>query len=210
MKNHNSQSSISRSPRFVFIAGTLALTASLLPIGGANTAHAIDKADAYKTGAAALGVLGAYYGVKGKTLPAVIAGAGAYYAYKKGRDTDRENNRYPNRNDNRNNRNNRRSDRGNTYPDDYSPYPTNGDYRNGDYNNGDYNNGDYRNGDYRNGDSNNGDYRYPANDYPDDNRYPDNRNGNVYAGGYGQYPDYGYNGLKSSKSKAKSGPIRVK
>ena len=190
MKNRNSQTSTSRSPRFAFIAGALALTASLLPIGGANTAHAIDKADAYKAGAAVLGAAGVYYGVKGKGIPAVVAGAGAYYAYKKGRDADRNennNDRYRNRRDNRNDRTNRRSDRGNTYPDDYSRYPAN------------------------NGDYSNGDYRYPDNNrYPDYNRYPDNRNGSVYAGGYGQYPDYGYNGLNKSKSNAKSGPIRVK
>ncbi len=187
MKNRNFQTSpsISRSPRFVFIAGALALTASLFPIGGANSAHAIDKADAYKAGAAALGVLGAYYGVKGKNVPAIIAGAGAYYAYKKGRDADRDannNDRYRNR----------RSDNRNTYPEDYNRYPDNGGYRAGNYG-------------------------YPDNNYPDynrypDNRYPSNRNGDVYAGGYDQYPDYGYNGLKKSdsKSRAKSGSIRVK
>ena len=128
--------------RFAFVSGALALTASLFPIGGAQTAHAIDKADAYKAGAAVLGAASAYYVVKGKkTLPAVIAGAGAYYAYKKGRDIDRsnnDNNRYPNRNDNRNNSNNRRSARGNTYPQDTNRYPAdngyptdNGNYRNG-------------------------------------------------------------------------------
>lgn len=184
MKNQNSNVSISRSARFAFVSGALALTASLFPLGGLNAAHAIDKADAYKAGAAVLGAAGAFYGVKGKTLPAVIAGAGAYYAYKKGRDADREDNandRSRNRRDNRNTNTNRRSDRGNTYPDDYSRYP-----------------------------ADNGSYRYPdSNRYPDNNRYPNNR-GDVYAGGYDQYPDYGYNGLKQSKSNAKSGPIRVK
>ena len=167
--------------RFAFVSGALALTASLFPIGGAQTAHAIDKADAYKAGAAVLGAAGVYYAVKGgKTIPAVIAGAGAYYAYKKGRDADRnENNNDRNRNRPNNRRPDRRSDRGNTYPDnnrntDYNRYPDN---RNGDYN------------------------RYP------DNSYPDNR-GDVYAGDYDRYPDYGYNGL--NKSQNKRGPIRVK
>lgn len=54
-----------------------------------QAAHA-DKADNYKYGAAALGILGAILGVKGKTLPAVLAGAGAYYAYEKGRDLEKE------------------------------------------------------------------------------------------------------------------------
>lgn len=171
--------------RFAVVSGALALTASLFPLGGAQTAHAIDKSDAYKAGAAVLGAAGAYYAVKGgKTLPAVIAGAGAYYAYKKGRDIERNenNNRNRNRRDNRPNtrRPDRRSDRGNTYPDDYSRYPDNNRYP-----------------DNRNGDTN----RYP------DNRYPDNR-GDVYAGDYDRYPDYGYNGL--NKSKTQRGPIRVK
>ncbi len=166
--------------RFAFVSGALALTASLFPLGGAQTAHAIDKADAYKAGAAVLGAAGAYYAVKGgKTLPAVIAGAGAYYAYKKGRDIDRNknnNDRYGNRRDNRPNtrRPDRRSDRGNTYPDN-NRYPNNRDD--------------------------------DTNSYPDNNSYPNNR-GDVYAGDYDRYPDYGYNGL--NKSNNKRGPIRVK
>lgn len=55
-------------------------------------AHAADKEKLYKGGAVALGVLGAYFLIKGKTLPAVAAGAGAYYAYKKGKDADSDNN----------------------------------------------------------------------------------------------------------------------
>ncbi|MEO6906946.1 MAG: hypothetical protein ABI210_03560, partial [Abditibacteriaceae bacterium] len=45
-----------------------------------------DEAQNYKYGATVLGVLGAVLALKGKTLPAVIAGAGAYYAYNKGAD----------------------------------------------------------------------------------------------------------------------------
>ena len=55
-----------------------------------QAAHAIDKEKAYKTGAIALGALGAILAVKGKTVPAVVAGAGAYYAYKKSKDADND------------------------------------------------------------------------------------------------------------------------
>jgi len=60
-----------------------------------QAAHA-DKAKNYKYGAAALGVLGAILVAKGKTIPGVLAGAGAYYAYKKGdKIQEQEKNRYP-------------------------------------------------------------------------------------------------------------------
>jgi hypothetical protein len=55
-----------------------------------QAAHAADKEKTYKTGAVVLGALGAVLAVKGKTLPAVVAGAGAYYAYKKGKDAGNE------------------------------------------------------------------------------------------------------------------------
>lgn len=44
----------------------------------------------YKGGAVALGVLGAYFILKGKTIPGAVAGAGAYYAYKKGKDANND------------------------------------------------------------------------------------------------------------------------
>ena len=44
----------------------------------------------YKGGAVALGVLGAYFILKGKTVPGAVAGAGAYYAYKKGKDANND------------------------------------------------------------------------------------------------------------------------
>lgn len=53
----------------------------------ANSAQAKVSRKDYKAGAVALGVLGVILAAKGKTVPAVIAGAGAYYAYKKGQDT---------------------------------------------------------------------------------------------------------------------------
>lgn len=49
-----------------------------------------DEAKNYKYGAAALGILGAIFAVKGKAIPAVMAGAGAYYAYKKGADIQQD------------------------------------------------------------------------------------------------------------------------
>ncbi len=54
-----------------------------------------DKADALKIGASVLGAAAVVLGVKGKTVPAVIAGAVGAYAYKKGRDQDRKNNNDP-------------------------------------------------------------------------------------------------------------------
>lgn len=58
-------------------------------------AQAADNKDEklYKGGAVALGVLGAYFVLKGKTIPGAAAAAGAYYAYKKGKDADKERDR---------------------------------------------------------------------------------------------------------------------
>jgi hypothetical protein len=83
-------------------------------------AQASSKEKLYKGGAVALGVLGAYFIVKGKTIPGAIAGAGAYYAYKKGKDADKNDNY-----------------------DDYDYYE-NRRSRNDNYRNPDYRNRDYR------------------------------------------------------------------
>jgi len=112
-----------------------------------QAAHA-DKAKNYKYGAAALGVLGAILVAKGKTLPGVLAGAGAYYAYKKGdkiqeqerdrypyyrHDNDRYNDRYDNRYDDRyNDRHNNRYDDRYDNRDDYR-YDNRYDYRHNDH-----------------------------------------------------------------------------
>jgi hypothetical protein len=112
-------------------------------------AHAADKEKLYKGGAVALGVLGAYYIVKGKTIPGAIAGAGAYYAYKKGKDADNDNDRYRDRYNDRN-----RSSRNN-------------DFRIGDILNRGNRNDNRRNDDYQYPDYRDNDYRR------DDNRYPD-------------------------------------
>ncbi len=65
------------------LTGVAVATSALVPM---QAAHAADKEKTYKTGAVVLGALSAILAVKGKTLPAVAAGAGAYYAYKKGKD----------------------------------------------------------------------------------------------------------------------------
>ncbi len=69
------------------LTGVAVTTSALVPM---QAAHAADKEKTYKTGAVVLGALGAVLAVKGKTLPAVVAGAGAYYAYKKGKDAGNE------------------------------------------------------------------------------------------------------------------------
>ena len=94
----------------------------------------------YKTGAIALGAVGVILATRGKTLPAVVVGAGAYYAYKKSQDRrDDYANRYPTSRDrysanSRSNRNNQ-----NVYPDvDNSQYD-NSRYDNSQYDDADYN-----------------------------------------------------------------------
>jgi len=69
------------------LTGVAVATSAFVPM---QAAQATDKEKAYKTGAIALGALGAVLAVKGKTLPAVVAGAGAYYAYKKSKDADND------------------------------------------------------------------------------------------------------------------------
>jgi hypothetical protein len=87
-------------------------------------AQAADKEKLYKGGAVALGVLGGYWLLKGKTLPGAAAAVGAYYAYKKGKQEDdrySDNNVYPDSRYSVNtNRNNERISN-NTYPDYRAP-----------------------------------------------------------------------------------------
>ena len=84
-------------------AGVLAASALFHP----TPAAAVEKSKAYKAGAVVLGAASAYMILKGKTVPGVAAGAGAYYAYKKSKDA--KNDEYA------------RRDR---YPDDYyAEYP---------------------------------------------------------------------------------------
>jgi len=69
------------------LTGVAVAASTLMPM---QAAHAADKKKTYKYGAIGLGALGAILAVKGKTLPAVAAGAGAYYAYKKSKDADND------------------------------------------------------------------------------------------------------------------------
>ena len=71
------------------LTGVAIATTAIMPM---QAAHA-DKKKTYKYAAIGLGALGVYLGVKGKTLPAVVSGAGAYYAYKKSKDDDNDRNR---------------------------------------------------------------------------------------------------------------------
>jgi len=95
------------------------------------------KEKLYKGGAVALGVLGAYFILKGKTVPGAAAGAGAYYAYKKSKDA---------KNDNRT-------------EDEDDRYSENSDY---DYDNSDYEEPDY---DYDNSESDYEDVSNDDSDY---------------------------------------------
>ena len=70
------------------------LMASALATTSAPAQADTSKEKLYKGGAVALGVLGGYWILKGKTLPGAAAAAGAYYAYKKGKDEGNRDDRY--------------------------------------------------------------------------------------------------------------------
>jgi hypothetical protein len=122
----------------VLTGGVLAASALFHPA----PASAADKSKTYKAGAVALGAASAYFILKGKTVPAAVAGAGAYYAYKKGKEA--ENDDYYGRYDERYRYDDRydysnRDDYYSRYPNDprypddyYSRYPDRGTYP-GDY-----------------------------------------------------------------------------
>jgi hypothetical protein len=112
---------ISRKVRSIFmLSGVAAMMGATLMVP--RTAHA-DTAQNYKIGATALGVLGVVLAAKGKTAPALLAGAGAYYAYQKAQDAqqdewydNRYDRRYGNRYDDRyDNRYNDHYDRSSNY-----------------------------------------------------------------------------------------------
>lgn len=149
-----------------------------------------DKAKNLKIGALVLGAIGVVSAIKGKELPAAVAAAGAYYAYKKSKDA--KNDRYSNNND---------YYPGDVYGDNsgydngsYDSYPTdNGNYsnrgRNGGYNNGGYTNYPSDNGGYNTypTTSNNGGYTASC---PDDNNTP--YYGNADDGPYNDRHQRGY------------------
>ena len=99
----------------VLTGGVLAATALFHP---APVQADAKKDKTYKAGAAALGVIGAYFILKGKTVPGAIAGAGAYYAYKKSKDA---------KNDDRYSDNYHNNDGNNTGNDYYANSDTGGD-----------------------------------------------------------------------------------
>ena len=71
----------------VLTGGAIAASALLPGVFMAAPAQAADN-KTYKAGAVVLGAASAYLLIKGKTLPGVLAGAGAYYAYKKSKDNN--------------------------------------------------------------------------------------------------------------------------
>jgi hypothetical protein len=130
------------------LTGAVMASMALLPM---QSAQADDKkSKTYKTGAIALGVLGAYMAVKGKTLPAVVAGAGAYYAYKKSKDAENGYDRsarnpgdvYPDDVNNRRTNDNRTAD-SRTRDNDIFASRNDGAYDDGAYNNGSSDDGAY-------------------------------------------------------------------
>jgi hypothetical protein len=148
-----------------FLTGTvLAASALFHP----QPAQAVDKSDAYKAGAVVLGAASAYMILKGKTLPGAVAGAGAYYAYKKGRKEDRNDDRYGQYPQYPGN---------NQYP-NYSQYPGNQTYPGSAY---PTSGSGYPTNNYPTS-------NYPSNSYPTSN-YPTNYPSGGYNGGYNQYPD---------------------
>lgn len=97
----------------MLLAGGVIAATAMMP---AAPAQAADKSKTYKAGAVVLGAASAYMILKGKTVPGAIAGAGAYYAYKKSKDA--------------------KQDQYSQYPDDsyYSQYPSDSGYGGTDYN----------------------------------------------------------------------------
>lgn len=175
------------------LTGAIMAASSLLPM---TAAHA-DKSKTYKVGAIALGAASAYMILKGKTVPGIVAGAGALYAYKKSQDAKRDQNyaRYP-------------ASSNGQYP-TYSQYPDNNG--NAPYYDGSSSYPAGQTTDQSYYPDNNSGY-YPSSNYPNSNGGSDpNDNGGTYqnsgggyydnGGGYsrdnqsastGAYPDYGY------------------
>jgi hypothetical protein len=158
------------------LTGAALLAPALLPSLATPARAADDKK--YKTGAAVLGALAGYFVLQGKTVPGIVAGAGAYYAYKKSRDA--KNDRYGSyddyygsqRDDRRNDSYNSR--RGNRDK-DYNPV---------------YDDTDARNYDPRYNDTSNGSDAHRDTTY-DDNAYD--------ISGSDAFPDdLGYDSLKDS------------
>lgn len=181
------------------LTGAVLLTPALFS-ASATPAHA-DKSETYKTGAVVLGAAAAYLALQGKTLPAAVAAAGGYYAYKKGQDAANDerygnyygnynngsynNGTYNNRTSNGNyNARARRQERRqqNRYDNAYS---RNGSYDSG-YDSGSYGNSGYDNSYNRNDNDNDDSYDNSYNSGYD-NSYDRNDNGYRGAQNYGQW-----------------------
>ena len=156
-----------------------------------RTAQA-DKAQNLKYGAAALGILGAVLAVKGNTLPAIIAGAGAYYAYEQGKDAQNDQ-RYDDRyndnrwNNDRNSRNNNPYDRNNNrYDRNDNRYGSSSDY--GTWNSSNRNDRDSTYGSNDNRYNRNDNSYYPNDnyDYRNDSNYNQNNRNDTRDNGYGR------------------------
>lgn len=83
---HNSSSRLAALVAGLALVGTSALTVA--------PAQARTSSKTYKAGAVALGALGAYLLSKGKTVEGAAVLGGGVLAYKKGRDVQREEQRY--------------------------------------------------------------------------------------------------------------------
>ena len=88
MKTKNGGKNVALLSGAVMLSSTLG--ASVLTTSPA-LAEDTKKSQQLKTGAIALGAIAGYFALKGKAAPAAVAGAGAYYVYKKSED---EKNRY--------------------------------------------------------------------------------------------------------------------
>lgn len=131
-------------PSIALLTGAAIMSLSLFQPAPAQAADKDKKEKLYKGGAAALGILGAYWILDGKTVPGAAAAAGAYYAYKKGRDLDRDDHNY--QDDWYDNRTNGR------YDDRYDNRAPNRRDSSPRYRSGDYGSGyDYRDGYQRDG-----------------------------------------------------------
>jgi hypothetical protein len=81
------------SRSIALIAGGAVLAMALAP-ATARADDSREKEKNYKTGAAVLGAASALLILKGKNVAGALAGAGAYYAYKKGQEIKQEREQY--------------------------------------------------------------------------------------------------------------------
>ncbi len=160
--------------------GMVLLAGGVIALSGltATSAQATSR-EQYDNAAIGLGVAGIILGSQGKTLPAVIAGAGAYYAYSKGQETRDDYWRHHRRDGYNNN-----YGYNNRYDNSYGYAYNSGSYNGGGYNGGGYNGypHDNNNGYNRNNSYNNG-YNYNRSNNSYSNTYNKGYNSNRYNSG---------------------------